>query len=108
MKFEGCDVGEFGDTPFQELGAYLPADSPIRIFVDARDASASLDVSAGWARWMTANRQHIGQLNMLCGSRFVEMTASFVQRFTQLGERMRIFRDAGAFQRELEAALRPL
>jgi hypothetical protein len=105
MKFEGCDVGEFGDTPFRELEQDLDALSLVEIFVDARTtASASLDVSAEWAQWMMANQERIRRLNILCGSRFIELTATFVQRFTQFGPRMRIYTEAAAFDAALRQA----
>ncbi len=64
----------------------------------------AIDVSAGWATWMSTNRERIERLNILCGSRFIELTASFVQRFTQLGPRMRIYTDHAAFDQALHVA----
>lgn len=102
--FEGADVGEFGDAPFRELARDI-ADATVEIFIDARKApAASVDVSAEWAQWMTVHRQRIQRLNILCASRFVELTANFVQRFTQFGERMRIYTEAAAFEEALRLA----
>ncbi len=105
LRFEGRDVGEFGDTPFRELEQTIGEVLLVEIFVDARTtASASLDVSSDWAQWMIARRDRIRRLNILCGSRFIELTASFVQRFTQFGRRMRIYTEAVAFDEALRSA----
>lgn len=103
---KGRDVGEFGDAPFRELDHDLDQQAPVEIFIDARDVpAASLEVSADWARWMSAHRNRIQRLNMLCGSRFIELTANFVQKFTQFGPRMRIYTEAAAFEEALRIAV---
>ena len=103
---EGHDVGEFGDAPFRELDADVEHGAPLEFFIDARGVpAASLEVSADWARWMTIHRERIQRLSILCGSRFVELTASFVQKFTQFGSRMRIYTEADAFEEALRVAV---
>jgi hypothetical protein len=103
--FEGLDVGEFGDAPFRELAQDVGAGAPVEIFIDARKVPAtSIDVSAEWAQWMTTHRDRIQRLNILCASRFIELTANFVQRFTQFGPRMRIYTEATAFDQALRVA----
>jgi hypothetical protein len=103
---EGSDVGEFGDAPFRELELDVGQQAPVEMFIDARDVpAASLEVSAEWARWMKEHRERIQRLNMLCGSRFIELTASFVQRFTQFGPRMRIYTEAAAFEEALRISI---
>lgn len=103
---EGHDVGEFGDAPFRELDADVEHGAPLEIFIDARGVpAASLEVSADWARWMSTHRERIQRLSILCGSRFVELTASFVQKFTQFGSRMRIYTETDAFEEALRVAV---
>lgn len=105
MKFAGYDIGEFGAGPFEELECDLRNGVPIEIFLDARDVrSASIEVSSDWAHWMIAHRSLIYRFNMLCRSSFVQMTAGFVQRFTQFAEQMRIYHDAEAFELALRVA----
>ena len=105
LVFKGPDIGEFGDAPFRELTGYLESGSPVEIFVDARGVpSASIAVSGEWAQWMRNNRERIYRLNMLCKSRFIELTANFVQRFTEFGPRMRIYTDESAFDEALRTA----
>lgn len=103
--FRGPDVGEFGDGPFKELAKDLSEGLPLELFIDARECvGPSVEVSNDWAQWMMANRTQLHRINLLCGSRYVEMTANFVRRFTQFGERMRIYTEREAFYHALGAA----
>jgi len=106
IVLKGSDVGEFGDAPFRELGTDLAAGLPIEIFVDARAVpAASIDVTGSWAQWMMANRDRIQRFNIVCRSRFIEVTAKFVRQFTEFGPRMRIYTDAEGFDAALQAAV---
>ena len=100
----GTDIGEHGDAPFAELAEDVNA-GPFELFVDARESRAvALEVSGSWAKWLAASRAALVRVNMLTGSRFVELTANFVRNFAELGERMRIYTDAAAFEADLANA----
>jgi len=100
----GTDIGEHGEGPFAELARDV-AEGPFELFVDARESrGVALDVSGSWARWLAARRDALVRVNMLTGSRFVELTANFVRDFTELGERMRVYTDAAAFESALASA----
>lgn len=100
----GTDIGEHGDGPFRELAKDVEAGA-FELFVDARESQAvALDVSGDWARWLARHRERLVRINMLTGSRFVALTANFVRNFAELGERMRIYTDAVAFDAALGAA----
>lgn len=102
LKFKGPDVGEFGDAPFKQLARDLELNALIQLFVDAGECSgASIDVSSDWARWMSSNRERIAALHLLCGSKFIQLTAGFVRRFTGFEERMRIYTERGPFEAAL-------
>lgn len=106
IVLKGSDVGEFGDAPFRELDTDLAAGLPIEIFVDARAVpAASIDVTGSWAQWMMANRDRIQRFNIVCRSRFIEVTAKFVRQFTEFGPRMRIYTDTEGFDAALQAAV---
>ena len=101
LTLNGWDVGEFGDAPFKELEKALGATS-LALFIDARDVKgASIDVSGEWARWLHRHRDRLAHVSMLTGAPFVQLTAKFVQRFAELGERMRIYTDPAAFDAAL-------
>jgi hypothetical protein len=102
LTFKGSDVGEFGDAPFKELSKDLAAHRMIELFVDAADCSgATIDVSSEWARWMSENRTRLTALHLLCGSRFIKLTAEFVRRFTGFEERMWIYTERAPFDEAL-------
>lgn len=105
LVITGTDTGEFGDAPFVELTADVAA-GEFELFVDARESRAvALDVSGRWARFLAARRASLRRVNMLTGSRFVQLTANFVRDFAELGELMRIYSDPRAFEAALAAAI---
>ena len=107
MVLSGWDAGEFGDLPMQELGQHLQAlqGELLELYIDARAVrGASIDVSSDWARWLGRHKQHLAHISMLTGSPFIQLTAKFVQRFAELGELMRIYTDAKAFDAALAEA----
>jgi hypothetical protein len=104
IRLNGWDTGEFGDAPMREVAKDFAAGAPLELFIDARAVKgATIDVSNDWALWLRANRSRFAQISMLTGSPFVQLTAKFVQRFADLGEIMRIYTDARAFEAALQA-----
>jgi hypothetical protein len=99
VTFEGRDTGELGDAAFQEIAKHIASDSRIELFIDARSGkAASIDVSAAWARWLAGQRSHLRHVSMLTGSRFIQISADFVRKFADLGDIMRLYTDAAAFE----------
>jgi hypothetical protein len=105
VSIEGTDIGRLGDAPFQTLAPLVAGDRRVALFIDARHARASIDVSGDWALWLARHRSALCQVSMLTASRFVQVTADFVRRFAELGEQMRIYTDPGAFELALSHAL---
>lgn len=106
LRITGTDVGEFGDAPMRELAQLLNKAQPVQLFIDARDVrGASIDVSAEWAAWLRAHKEQLREINMLTGSRFVEITADFVRRFANLQGTMRVYTEAAAFDAALAESL---
>ena len=104
LRLTGWDTGEFGDAPMKEIAKDFGA-APLQLFIDARAVKgASIDVSNEWALWLRANRTRFAPVSMLMCAPFVQLTAKFVQRFADLGEVMRIYTDAKAFDSALQAA----
>ena len=105
LRLTGWDTGEFGDAAMKEIAKDFAAGKPLQLFIDARAVKgASVDVSNDWALWLRANRSRFAGVSMLTGAPFVQLTAKFVQRFADLGEMMRIYTDATAFDDALKAA----
>jgi hypothetical protein len=104
VTIEGRDGGEHGDAPLRALENEL-AKGAFSLFIDARKTSgASVDVSNVWAQWLRAHRDHLFRIHMLTGSKFVQLTADFVRRFSDLGDAMLIYTDGKAFDEALKAA----
>jgi len=103
----GSDIGEFGDLAMRELQKDLACFNTIELFIDARAVrGASIDVSAKWALWMRAHRGSFKRINMLTGSRYIQITATFVRRFTGLADLMNLFTEHAAFDECLAGSLR--
>ena len=106
VRLTGWDVGEFGDAPLKELDKLLAGAEPVGPYIDARAVKgATVDVSNEWAQWLRRNRARFAHVSMLTGGPFVQLTAKFVQRFAELGEVMRIYTDAAAFDAALRESL---
>ncbi|MBL8949329.1 MAG: hypothetical protein JNK82_01035 [Myxococcaceae bacterium] len=104
VVFTGKDTNEFGDAPFQELDAHLAPGT--ELYIDARKATAaSIDVSAEWAKWLGRRKGSFARVSMLTGSKFIQMSADFVRRFADLGELMRLYTDAVAFEHALQISI---
>ena len=106
IVLSGWDAGEFGDLPMQELGQHLRSGELLELYIDARAVrGASIDVSSDWARWLGRHKHQLAHISMLTGSSFIQLTARFVQRFAELGESMRIYTEAKAFDAALAASV---
>ena len=101
LTIVGRDVGELGDAPFHELAKELAPPGSIELFVDARAAQATMDVSATWALWLGEHRSRSEHVSMLTGPRFIQLTAEFVKNFAALGDKMRLYTEAAAFEAAL-------
>ena len=105
VRIEGHDVGEFGDTPMRCIEAFLPAELPVQLFVDARHTrGASMNVSNDWSAWLARNRHRFAAIHMLAGSKYVHFTAEFVRRFSELEQLMRVHTSAEDFDAALAAS----
>jgi hypothetical protein len=106
LRISGTDVGEFGAAPMRTLNDWLDRSGKIDFFIDAREVrGASISVSAEWASWLNSHKEVLRTVTMIPGSRFVQMTAEFVRRFTSLEGVMKICREPGVFDQALAEAL---
>lgn len=102
LVISGTDTGEHGSAPFEALEADVAA-GPFHLFVDARDSrGVTVEVSSEWRRWLSDHRRSLCGVHMLAGSRYVQVTATFVRSFADLGELMQIHTDAAPFEAELQ------
>lgn len=104
VRIEGHDVGEFGDMPMRCIEAFLPTELPAELFIDARATrGATMNVSNDWATWLAQHRERLSAIHMLAGSKYVQFTAEFVRRFSELEDRMRVHASAAGFDAALAA-----
>ena len=107
VVLSGSDIGEFGQLPMCELKKDLEQSKTIELFIDARAVrGASIEVSAEWALWMRAHRGSFQRINMLTGSRYIQITATFVRRFAGLADLMNVFTEHAVFDACLADAVR--
>lgn len=105
LGISGLDTGELGRAPFEELEADVGPGRSVELFIDARHTrAASVQVSNDWALWLRRHQASFRRITMLTGSRYIRMTASFVRRFNEMGDLMRITTDDAAFDDALRHA----
>ena len=92
MKYEGVSAG---------LAIERPAAAVVVLRLTGWDTGEFGDA----AMKEIANRARFAQVSMLTGAPFVQLTAKFVQRFADLGEIMRIYTDAAAFDASVRTAV---
>lgn len=104
IVLEGTDVGRFGREPFYELDKRLDPQRPLELFFDLRAArGATLDASGNWAIWLRANRPRLKRVSMLTARPVIRLSAKTVARFSQLGERAKLYSNPRDFERALAA-----
>jgi hypothetical protein len=105
VRIDGHDVGEFGELPMRCIEAFLPAELPAELFIDARRTrGATMSVSNAWSAWLGRNRERFAAIHMLAGSRYVHFTAEFVRRFSELEQLMRVHTSEADFDAALAAS----
>jgi hypothetical protein len=104
IVLEGTDVGQLGREPFQELEKRLDGERPLELFFDLRAArGATLDASGRWAVWLRTNQQHLRRVSMLIARPVIGLSAKTVARFSQLGDKAKLYSNASEFERALAA-----
>jgi hypothetical protein len=104
IVLEGMDVGKLGREPFHELNKRLDAERPLELFFDLRAArGATLEASGSWAVWLRTNRKHLGRVSMLTARPIIGLSAKTVARFSQLGDKAKLYSNPAEFERALAA-----
>lgn len=104
IVLEGTDAGRLGREPFQELEKRFDASRPLELFFDLRAArGATLEASGSWAVWLRANQQHLRRVNMLFARPVIGLSAKTVARFSQLGDKAKLYSNPADFERALAA-----
>lgn len=107
LKISGTDIGEFGNAPMLTLDEWFKELRQVKFFIDARNVrGASVEVSADWGKWLASRKNALRSITMLTGSRFIQITAEFVRRFSELEGVMRICTEPEVFEAAVAESLR--
>ena len=104
VVLEGRDLGQLGRAPFKELEKSFQAGKPIDLFFDLRNAvAASMEVSGSWAVWLRRHAERLRHVSMLTARPIIGLSAKSVHSFSLLGEKVRLYSDAAAFESALRS-----
>ena len=107
IVIEGVDRGQFGTAPLDEIGIALMRDRPLELFVDASAASMpTVDVSRQWTRFFSLNRDALTRVNVLVGSKSVELTIAIAQHLSQTGKLIQIYSDEEIYEARKAQSIR--
>lgn len=98
VTISGVDSGQFGTATLDELRLALMRERPIELFMDAREALApAVAVSQDWTRFFTEHRHDLKRVNVLVGSKVLELTVAIAQHLSRTGNLIQIYSDPEAF-----------
>src|SRR6185312_5983679 len=101
----GHDTGQFGTTSLDEIRLELLRNRPLDLFVDAREAlGPSVSVSREWTQFFVLNRDQLRRVNVLVGSKVVELTIAIAQHLSRTGNLIQIYSDAETFSALVRSA----
>src|SRR6185312_7656649 len=91
----GHDPGQFGTTSLDEIRLELLRNRPLDLFVEALGPSVS--VSREWTQFFVLNREQLRRVNVLVGSKVVELTIAIAQHLSRTGNLIQIYSDVETF-----------
>ncbi len=107
VTITGHDVGQFGTSTLDEIRLELLRNRPLELFVDAREAlGPAVSVSREWTQFFALNRDQLRRVNVLVGSKVVELTIAIAQHLSRTGHLMQIYSDPETFNGLVAAASR--
>ncbi|HXU63435.1 MAG TPA: hypothetical protein VN962_17170 [Polyangia bacterium] len=105
VTISGHDTGQFGTTSLDEIRLELLRNRPLDLFVDAREAlGPSVSVSREWTQFFVLNRDQLRRVNVLVGSKVVELTIAIAQHLSRTGNLIQIYSDAETFSALVRSA----
>jgi hypothetical protein len=105
VTIDGHDTGQFGTSTLDEIRLELLRHRPLDLFVDAREAlGPAVSVSSEWTRFFALNRDQLRRVNVLVGSKVVELTIAIAQHLSRTGNLIQIYSDPEAFEDRVRAA----
>ena len=106
ISASGHDKGQFGEAPFVWLEREIGRHGPVEIYVDMREMfNATQTVADQWSEWIARHRSRVKRMNLLVGSKYVQMTVEVAKLFSRTGDLMRVYTDAPAFSDAITQSL---
>lgn len=107
VTISGHDTGQFGNSTLDEIRLELLRYRPLELFIDAREAvGAAVSVSSEWTRFFALNREQLVRVNVLVGSKVVELTIAIAQHLSRTGRLIQIYSDPETFDQLVRTAAR--
>ena len=105
VTITGHDVGQFGTTTLDEIRLELLRHRPLELFIDAREAlGPAVSVSSEWTNFFSLNREQLRRVNILVGSKIVELTIAIAQHLSRTGHLIQIYSDPELFGERVRAS----
>ncbi len=105
VTITGHDTGQFGTSTLDEIRLELLRHRPLELFIDAREAlGPAVSVSREWTHFFALNRDQLRRVNVLVGSKVVELTIAIAQHLSRTGNLIQIYSDLETFEDRLRAA----
>ena len=105
VVISGHDVGQFGTTSLDEIRLELLRHRPLELFIDAREAlGPAVSVSSEWTNFFSLNREQLRRVNVLVGSKIVELTIAIAQHLSRTGHLIQLYSDPELFGERVRAA----
>lgn len=104
VTISGHDVGQFGTSTLDEIRLELLRHRPLELFIDAREAlGPAVSVSSEWTQFFALNREQLRRVNVLVGSKVVELTIAIAQHLSRTGNLIQIYSDPETFEERVRA-----
>ena len=105
VTISGQDLGQFGTATLDEIRLELLRHRPLELFIDAAAAQVvSVDVSREWTQFFSLNREQLKRVNVLVGSKALELTVAIAQHLSQTGNLIQIYTDRELFAARVQSA----
>lgn len=105
VTIEGMDAGQFRTAPLDEIRLELMRHAPLRVFVNAQNAlGATVEVRQEWTAFFSAHRAQLKGVDVLVGSKYVQLVVGIAQLLSQTGNLIQIQSDPNFFHEKLVRA----
>jgi hypothetical protein len=103
VTIAGQDNGQFGQAALDEIRLEILRSQPLELLVDAeRTTMVSTAVSKEWTQFFSNCRPQLKRVQVLTGSRYMNLVVSISQHLSQTGNLITVTSDRAAFDAAVE------